>query len=79
MGKILSAEAFPEAQQDAYKLLVDFSAEIGTKKSSAQITGLYSIEELPGKECLVISFHDKDGHVALCVPEKEVPLGTKLL
>ena len=97
VGKILSAEEFPEARQDAYKLLVDFGAEIGTKKSSAQITGLYSVEELPGKlvvavvnfpakqigpfssECLVTGFHDEDGRVALCVPEKYVPLGTKLL
>lgn len=30
-------------------------------------------------ECLVTGFHDADGHVALCVPDKDVPLGTKLL
>ena len=29
-------------------------------------------------ECLVTGFHDADGHVALCMPEREVPLGTKL-
>ena len=30
-------------------------------------------------ECLVTGFHDSDGHVALCVPDRDVPLGTKLL
>ena len=30
-------------------------------------------------ECLVTGFHNADGHVALCVPDKEVPLGTRLL
>ena len=30
-------------------------------------------------ECLVTGFHNADGHVALCVPDREVPLGTKLL
>lgn len=30
-------------------------------------------------ECLVTGFHNADGHVALCVPDQEVPLGTKLL
>jgi len=30
-------------------------------------------------ECLVTGFHDAEGHVALCVPDAEVPLGTRLL
>ncbi|WP_288382046.1 tRNA-binding protein [uncultured Acinetobacter sp.] len=30
-------------------------------------------------ECLVTGFHNQDGHVALCVPDLNVPLGTKLL
>ena len=30
-------------------------------------------------ECLVTGFHDADGAVALCVPDRDVPLGTKLL
>ena len=30
-------------------------------------------------ECLVTGFHDTDGNVALCVPDRDVPLGTRLL
>lgn len=97
VGRIVSAETFPEARKPAYRLLIDFGDELGVKKSSARITDLYTLDELPGKlvvavvnfppkqigpfmsECLVTGFHDPDGRVALCVPEKEVPPGTKLL
>lgn len=97
VGKIITAEEFPEARKPAYKLTIDFGDEVGIRKSSAQITDLYTIDELKGKlvvavvnfppkqigpimsECLVTGFHNNDGHVALCVPEKEVPIGTKLL
>jgi tRNA-binding protein len=97
VGKIVSADEFPEARNPAYILHVDFGEEIGIKKSSAQITELYGRDELVGKlvvavvnfpakqigpirsECLVTGFHDADGNVALCVPDKSVPLGSKLL
>ena len=97
VGKIVSADEFPEARNPAYILHVDFGEEIGVKKSSAQITELYGRDELVGKlvvavvnfpakqigpirsECLVTGFHDADGNVALCVPDKSVPLGSKLL
>ena len=45
VGRIVSAEEFPEARQPAYKLAVDFGEGLGIKKSSAQITDLYSIED----------------------------------
>jgi len=97
VGRIVSAEAFPEARKPAYVLQVDFGEMIGMKKSSAQVTHLYTREELVGRlvvavvnfpkkqigplmsECLVAGFHDENGHVALCVPDRPVPLGTKLL
>ncbi len=49
VGRIVSARPFPEARKPAYVLEVDFGAEIGTRKSSAQITDLYACEDLVGR------------------------------
>lgn len=97
VGKVTSAEVFAEARKPAYILHVDFGDELGVRKSSAQITDLYTPDELVGRlvvavinfptkqigpiqsECLVTGFHNEQGHVALCVPDQSVPLGTRLL
>lgn len=54
VGEIVKAEVFEKARRPAYKLLVDFGEEIGIKKSSAQVTDVYKIEDLVGKQVLAV-------------------------
>ncbi len=57
VGEIIEAEIFSEARKPAFKLKIDFGEKIEIKKSSAQITELYKLEELTGKQILgVINF-----------------------
>jgi len=96
VGEVVAAEIFKEARKPAYILHVDFGKDLGVRKSSVQVTEVYSAEELVGRrvvgvvnfprkqigplmsECLVTGFHDSEGRVVLCVPDKDVPLGAKL-
>ena len=54
VGKIIEAEPFPQARKPAYKLKIDFGNDIGVKRSSAQITVHYALEDLVGREVLAV-------------------------
>jgi tRNA-binding protein len=49
VGKVLAAEALKNARKPAFVLTIDFGDKIGIKKSSAQITEHYNLDELPGR------------------------------
>lgn len=60
VGTIIEATNFEKAKRPAYKLKIDFGEEIGIKNSSAQITDVYDIQELVGKQVLaVVNFPKK--------------------
>ncbi len=60
IGTVTQVEDFPEASKPAYKLTVDFGDEIGIKHSSAQITDLYTKEDLLGRQVVaVVNFPPK--------------------
>ena len=60
VGRVVSAEVFAEARKPAYILQVDFGAEVGMRKSSAQLTALYTPENLAGRLVVgVVNFPKK--------------------
>lgn len=54
-GTIVEVEDFPEARRPSYKLWVDFGEEIGIKKTSAQITKLYTKDQLKNRQVICVT------------------------
>ena len=60
VGTVSAVVDFPEARKPAYQITVDFGDEIGSKKTSAQITVNYAKDELLGKQVMgVVNFPPK--------------------
>jgi tRNA-binding protein len=57
VGRVLRTEDYPEARKPAIKMWIDFGAEIGERKTSAQVTAHYTAESLVGKQVMgVVNF-----------------------
>jgi tRNA-binding protein len=54
VGRVVDAREFPEARKPAYQLTIDFGAEIGVKRSSAQLVARYTLDELRGRLVLAV-------------------------
>src|SRR5215470_2635022 len=54
VGRIVEAREFPGARKPAYQLEIDFGQEIGRRRSSAQLTQRYTLDELVGKQVLAV-------------------------
>ena len=60
VGKVVEAEPFPEARKPSIKLVVDFGAKVGTRRTSAQLTAHYDPQMLVGKQVVaVVNFPPK--------------------
>jgi tRNA-binding protein len=60
VGRVVAAEPFPKARKPSIKLSVDFGPEVGEKRTSAQLTAHYTVEDLVGRQVVaVVNFPPK--------------------
>lgn len=55
VGRVQRAEPFPEARRPAYKLWIDFGTDVGVRRTSAQLTRNYTVDELHGRLVLAVT------------------------
>lgn len=54
VGTVVDVQPFPEARKPAYKLWIDFGGDLGIKRSSAQITVHYKMDQLLGRQVMAV-------------------------
>jgi tRNA-binding protein len=70
VGTVLEAAPFPEARKPSIKLLIDFGPDVGTLRSSAQLTRYYTPEALIGRQVMaVVNIGERRiaGYVSQCL------------
>ena len=54
VGTVVDVQPFPEARKPAYKLWIDFGGDLGIKRSSAQVTVHYKMDQLLGRQVMAV-------------------------